>query len=1483
VFTNVPSLLNGRTPFAQWGLYHNDELLLVEFRRFRDASPAIAAAFAAANITSAPNLNLNKSPPPAIAPRVKLRIAVLPDAAPAANSPGGAAAAAQPPVKSSRPTGIPPPKFAPPSRMLAGGRAAVPAPSSATSAAAVSRAFSPPPVRPQRIMSPEPTISRPVENDLHREASTKLAPLLADIAVDSNTFNEEQLAALRGIGFGVPDVPEPPSMADLVDEKPRDAPLPSAPDLMSSSRILDDLPPLPAEPAPAPSAPAMTVTSDAMARWEAHVSRKEDAFSKQLGDTRAELDAERASNAQLRAQLARAQKAVVDQDTRVTSLTADLETERARVRTLISYLEKAKEKIESQSTNNQQLERRIRALETALDRRDSVSFVNTPASARNSVIVAPTPTSVTTAASIAARANNANAQVTDAVASLVSPEPPAATAAAPEPLSRSDTKLAFSARPQRPGPRSQHVAISDGRATLEVSQLIDLRLVALTGQPLDWRATRPDEVRHFRAQMAAARTAATSLPAFRAERSVGLEIVAAEQTVLPALTTLPAAVQVRFFVTDGNDATQFSKVLMVPLESTTLEAVRSVLTQSKRTTMLTEPSANEFVMHFTGLTEFVPIDERCRLVDLQRVRQCCETGALPLQFTLCAAATFGDRFAAVRDYVNAGAHYVGVPPLTLAGAVATDSMSEAEFDSALQAARATSSDASPHTEVTLGYRLRIGQVDRVPRGTDWVSVRVTLYHCGRALAAPMSTATLQCRSERVVTFDEWLYSNVPVASIPRETRVVVAVLGSKKRGGKEATVIGSVAMLAVDYRGRFQSGGHVLRLWHGAHNTVTGAFSENLTSRDAIRCALNIDLSAGGSTTPVVPAHGAAAASTAAAAAVPAERAARIVIFRPVSPAARRDTKAEWLAEAKPELSHNESLQLTHTLETASPASLNDAQRTLLWRARHQLSERPSALPLVLASVDWGSRRAVIEAQRCLAHWASGTPREALLLLGPTFQDAHVRAYAVAQLNSLSDRDLCDFYLPQLLQSVMQDAVHLSTLARFLIHRALQSRALVGHAFYWILRAELCEVNSSGGAVSADADDDGEALGVAAAAVAAAAAARDAATDSVANRSASRERALLLLEAFLKGCGIDQIEALSSETEFTQQLGRIAALVQEAPGNERDSTLVDELTRAPLEQAVTLPTNVCARVDAYTVQRCRVMDSFTHPLFVSLRNADRLGAPVDLIFKAGDDLRQDALAIQVFRLMERIWHEAGLGLHLTPYTVVPTQGFGGFIEVVQNAETVADVQKTYGGGASAAFSKTPLAKYLRDHNSEEKHKAAVDRFLRTTAASCVATYVLGVGDRHNDNIMVTHDGRLFHIDFSKVVGQIQRWNGIKRERAPFVLTPEFVYVFCEGDKDSPNFYHFVDLCCDAYNALRAHWRLFIVMFELMLSSGITNLQREGLAYLHKSLAIGSSNAEAKASFESLIYASLDSIATRLNFGIHILAHRKRRDITAKKP
>eukprot|EP00069_Balaena_mysticetus_P008080 bmy_01105T0 len=129
--------------------------------------------------------------------------------------------------------------------------------------------------------------------------------------------------------------------------------------------------------------------------------------------------------------------------------------------------------------------------------------------------------------------------------------------------------------------------------------------------------------------------------------------------------------------------------------------------------------------------------------------------------------------------------------------------------------------------------------------------------------------------------------------------------------------------------------------------------------------------------------------------------------------------------------------------------------------------------------------------------------------------------------------------------------------------------------------------------------------------------------------------------------------------------------------------------------------------------------------------------------------------------------------------------------------------------------------------TREKYDAAIDLFTCSCAGYCVATFILGIGDGHNSNIMVKDDGQLFHTDFGHFLDHKKKKFGYKRERVPFVLTQDFLIVISKGAQEctkTREFERFQEMCYKAYLAIRQHANLFINLFSMMLGSGMPELQ-----------------------------------------------------------
>jgi phosphatidylinositol-4,5-bisphosphate 3-kinase len=504
---------------------------------------------------------------------------------------------------------------------------------------------------------------------------------------------------------------------------------------------------------------------------------------------------------------------------------------------------------------------------------------------------------------------------------------------------------------------------------------------------------------------------------------------------------------------------------------------------------------------------------------------------------------------------------------------------------------------------------------------------------------------------------------------------------------------------------------------------------------------------------------------------------------------------------------------------------LEKDEKDLFWRYRGWLKTNPKALPKFLQSVPWHIAKSRAECHLILEQWAKLEAVDALEILDGKFPDQKVREFALECLEAIDDTDLADFVLP-LCQVIKYEAYHDSALANWMLKRAVKS-SYIGHMFFWNLKAEL-------------------------------------------HLETMRDRYGALVATYLFCCGPYRYSLYKQNLVLTQ-LDDIANHIKTIPSEKRLQVLRDALKEVEFPERFQLPLDPRMECCGLNVEKCRYMDSKKLPLWLNFKNVDPDADSIIVIYKAGDDLRQDYLTLQLITLMDRLWQDNGINMCMKPYKCVPTGDEQGMLQVVVNSDTISNIQKK-AGGAMGAFKADPVANWLDENRPAEVSKEEqLHNFIYSCAGYCVATYVLGIGDRHNDNIMVTKAGNFFHIDFGHFLGNIKKKFGIKRERAPFVFTPDLAFVM--GGKESPNFQKFVDLTCQAYNILRHNANMFITMFSMMISSGMPELTKEeDIQYLQEAFALELTDAEAADKMKKLIAEALDSTATKLNFAIHIMAH-----------
>ncbi|PWN29560.1 phosphatidylinositol 3-kinase [Jaminaea rosea] len=546
----------------------------------------------------------------------------------------------------------------------------------------------------------------------------------------------------------------------------------------------------------------------------------------------------------------------------------------------------------------------------------------------------------------------------------------------------------------------------------------------------------------------------------------------------------------------------------------------------------------------------------------------------------------------------------------------------------------------------------------------------------------------------------------------------------------------------------------------------------------------------------------------------------------------------------------------------ASPPTkeLSDKESDLLWTYRFYLTKTPRGLTKFLKAVSWNdqveSRMAV---DQVLPLWAgeAGTLGavgigDVLELLGPSCRMMHkaVRRWAVDRLAERDDEEL-GLYLLQLVQALKlderegegdeaastttttaaqskkKDAVgaratsssgaSLGPLTDLLVSRSLASPTSLLFTFWWYLSVE-CSDDRWGSLYKRIRRRLERSL--------------DANTLGIIRR---QEKMVAKLGETARALRASKDARPKKIDKLRETLKDQGAVGLGAVGDE-----AGEMALLPLP----LDPSVLAR--RVIPEKCSVFKSNLYPLLVHYQTEpngeDSMEGPGDyaLIFKSGDDLRQDQLVLQLFQLMDRLLLNENLDLKMTPYRVLATSAREGMVQFVPS-RTLANIVGEYGS----------LAAYLKLDAAGNEATDVMDTFVRSCAGYCVVTYLLGVGDRHLDNLLLTPTGRFFHVDFGYILNRDP-----KPFPPPVKVSKEMVD--CMGGTTSTHYARFRQLCFTAFSILRKNSGLILNLIGLMVDANVGDIKVEpdrAVAKVLEKFRLDLTESEAREYFDELLQQS----------------------------
>ena len=115
-------------------------------------------------------------------------------------------------------------------------------------------------------------------------------------------------------------------------------------------------------------------------------------------------------------------------------------------------------------------------------------------------------------------------------------------------------------------------------------------------------------------------------------------------------------------------------------------------------------------------------------------------------------------------------------------------------------------------------------------------------------------------------------------------------------------------------------------------------------------------------------------------------------------------------------------------------------------------------------------------------------------------------------------------------------------------------------------------------------------------------------------------------------------------------------------------------------------------------------------------------------------------------MLDVLLKKINLDFRFTTYKCIACSPDDGMMELVKDSSTIQKVQLEH---------KRDISVYLQWSAKENNLNIdeVMENYLQSSAGYAAVTYLMAIGDRHLENLMITKDGHFFHLDFGFILGK----------------------------------------------------------------------------------------------------------------------------------